>query len=106
MSKAKDQAITLRVWLSPYSDLRADELHSLSAEQLCQRLHVSYCGGNDWVQVGEAQVTISLALRADVVKSQVAVLREAQTKVRAEAERQAMSLERQIQSLLAIEVAA
>ena len=59
-------------------------------------------GKDAWTQVGQATITVSLAGEKKVVASAVKALRSQQRAIRAEAEKDAIDIERQIQQLLAI----
>ena len=56
-----------------------------------------------WVRIGEAEITVSLYDSAEIVRSQVSMLKEAKRRVQAEAQAKINQIEGQIQSLLAIE---
>lgn len=58
--------------------------------------------GGEHVMVGRAEVVIPLSQRDEIVSKQLAALRNAQQKLRAEAQRRDDELEQQIQSLLAL----
>lgn len=98
---------TLNAYMTEYSGLTAEDISNPSRETLSA---LSYSdqemGGMGWIKVGRASIEIEFlsdeALRVGAVKS----LREQQSKIRAEAERKATDLERQIQTLLAITHAA
>lgn len=96
---------TLNAYMTQYGDLAGKDLYSASSEDLARGLFVSkhdYKGENGFTLVGTAEVKITLMARDELVNAQVEALRQRQTAVLAEAQKQATDIERQIQSLLAI----
>ncbi|RYF29808.1 MAG: hypothetical protein EOO23_06565 [Comamonadaceae bacterium] len=74
------------------------------SETVMPRLHFSSVDmGDSWTKVGEADVTVSLFSEKAMVEHQVATIRKAIVRVKADAQKQATELNQQLQSLLAIE---
>ena len=94
----------INAYLMPHNACYAAGLASMPESEVVNvvTLWSGDTAGSDWLLVGEADVSINLLPRADVVVAKVAVLRAEQSRVRADAEMTSRRLEQQIQSLLAI----
>lgn len=100
---------TINVYLTKYSSLRGADIHAATQDELAKGLWFTwheFKDDPDYVLVGTADVTVNLMPRADVVSTQIACLRKQQQTIRAESQAADMRIERQINSLLAIENAA
>ena len=95
----------LNVYLSQYSQHKADNLHALSHDELLQALYLSPhdSTASGYTLVGTATAEITLFPRVETVARQVATLRAEVQSTRAESEAKCTALERQINSLLALE---
>ena len=99
---------TLNVYLSKYSVHRNADLATLDHETLASDLYIT-CHefkDTDYLLVGTAEVAVTLLPRADVLNGQIKNLRAQIEETRREAGVKVLQLERQINSLLAIEGAA
>lgn len=97
---------TLNAYLTKYCGLNGVDVHTVDHDTLARCLNfTSHKFDNDpeWVLVGTAEVTVTLMPRADVVNTQVAVLRKQAENIKAEAGAAVTRIEQQINSLLAIE---
>ncbi len=104
---SKHTATTI-AWLSKYS-LRdfAEAQRTGDSAAIVNSMHFSPNesmgkGKDAWTRVGSATVTVELEDKDKLVGNAVKALRAQQKAVRAEAEVQATSIERQIQQLMAI----
>lgn len=98
---------TVPVWItSKYVTL--DSLDKSTPERAISTMnyylpHEDGTPPDGWVQVGTAEITVTLAPQDQIVGNQIAMLKAAQKKVRADAENALNQIEGQIQSLMAIE---
>ena len=97
----------LYAFMSKWCGLESDKLHTYTQEQLAHGLYLTAhdnVSDKDFVLVGAAEMPqIVLFPRAEMVSRQVATLRAEVQQTRAESEARVTDLERQINSLLAIE---
>ncbi len=56
-----------------------------------------------WVKVGEAEITVTMRDKNEIIDEQVSVLKEAKRRIQAESVARVTQIDAQIQSLLAIE---
>lgn len=98
---------TVPVWLtSQYSTLT--QIQNSTPERAVSTLgffqpHEGGKGIDGWIKVGSAEITVTFDDEAEIVGSQITMLRAAQKKVQADCEIALNQIEGQIQSLLAIE---
>lgn len=89
------------------SHLTLKVLSSMSPERAVSSLAMhapfEYGEPEGWVKVGTAEVTVTFDDPEKITKTQIAMLRAAQKKVKADCEVALNQIEGQIQSLLAIE---
>ena len=91
---------TIGAWMTPYNTLTAEQLR----DEKCIR-SLQYTEHNmapEWIKVGTAEITVTLATAADITNSAITALRAEQQTIRADAEVKAQQIEQRIQSLLAI----
>ena len=96
----------LNVYLSKYSAHKASELHALDHDALLKATHLTpaeWPTNEGYTLVGTAEAQVTLFPPAECISRQVASLRSEQTKLRAESEAAVTRIEKQINSLLAIE---
>ena len=97
----------LNVYLSKYSAHKASELHAIDHDALLRATHIATSyelrEADGYTLVGTAEAQVTLFPPAECISRQVASLRSEQTKLRAESEAAVTRIEKQINSLLAIE---
>lgn len=80
-----------------------EELISQDPEQSISRINLQADVPDGWVKVGTATVTVELLSDADQLTNQLAMLEEAERRVKADAQAKLNEIEGQRQRLLAIE---
>ena len=90
-------------WITCYSDLKLSDLAN-PPKGFVNDLGYSDHDMSDqgWLKIGRAQITIAIDDQHQLVHAAIDSLRNAQKRVRAEAETRANAIEGQIQKLLAI----
>lgn len=80
------------------------ELHAMDDAKMVDllTLYHSDMSQHGWIQVGEAEITITLKSDDEMVNSQIAVLRAKKAKAQAEALKKLEEYEHRIQQLLAL----
>ena len=85
------------------------EMHNLalSDDIAMNAMTFSNCEGmagppNPWIRIGTAEITVEIVDESQMLRNTVSALRTEQRSVRAEAEKRATDIDRQIQQLLAI----
>jgi len=99
-----NETVTVRAYLA-HSYLKPADLFKLPQAELVQSLHITTADMSDsegWIQVGTAEVHVTLTPLPDLTANTIRTLRAQVKTIRANAERKAMALEGEIQKLLAI----
>lgn len=91
------------VSINSYSLLKAADVHAAKDEELALWCTLSSKQHPDAVQVGTAEVVITLHDHKEIVVGQVENLEQMKKHVQAEAQRRITGFDQQIQSLLALE---
>jgi hypothetical protein len=95
--------LNMHVSLNSYSLLKAADAITATDEELAMWSTFSLKPHQDAVQIGTAEVTITMLEHKDIVLGQVATLEQLKKHVQAEAQRRVTLFDQQIQSLLALE---
>lgn len=96
--------VTVRAYLA-HSYLKPADLFKLPQAELVPSLQITSADMGDsegWIQVGTAEVRVSLTPLPDLTANTIRTLRAQVKTIRADAERKAMALEGEIQKLLSI----
>ena len=91
------------VWASRHSRVSPNNLETLTSDEIISGVQYFESGLNDWAKVGTAEITITFDDSKEIIKNRVNSMRVEATNIRAEATNKCTQIEREIQSLLAIE---
>lgn len=94
---------TIGCWVTEFSSIGPQDLVTGDGAKIIHELQYSNVDmAPEWTRVGDATISVLIDNPTDIVNARIDCLRVRQTKLRADAERDATTIERQIQSLLAI----